>query len=242
LYTNPITFETKYICWNEKKGLVVLLKVPNTLTVIGHKQKNDLLILNYIEQKRQEYYIRLIRINEKIPVEKPVEYLRILRADDKDLENLFLIGADEHIFCSSSSGIHMLDWNLNIIKTFGQTKNINEPYYFGDLIRQIELKQKKYFWLNENSLNITNSNDGILLKSIKLKADKFFFDSKDCLIIFSESSQTIWFINIDGRIICKSRLAHFQSKISSIYIDEINDTVKFLDKKKLELNLFEFHE
>jgi hypothetical protein len=239
LYLNQTNYESVYVSWNKKIGHVVLLNVPNKLAIISHKQKNDLLVLNYIEQKRQAYYLRVIRITEN--VKKPVEYLKLIRADDKDLEKLFLIGANnEYIFCSSPSGIHILDWNLSIIKTFGQEKDINEPFYFGDIIKQIELKQNKYYWLNENSLNITNSNDGILLKSIKIKADKFFFDSKDCLIVFSESSQTVWFITIDGKIECKSRLVQFPSKISSIYIDD-NHNISFFDKKSLELYMYMFN-
>ena len=195
---------------------------------------NDRVILNYIHEPTQDYFLRIVKIDET--KEKCIEYQTIINANDYQLENLFLIGANS--FCSSTNGLHVFNWDLKLMKTHDKFNDQADQFNFGDniTIKQIEAKHDKYYWLNNKSLNITNISDGVLLKSIQIKGDKFVIDSNDNLILFLKSKQELVIFTIDGKIQNKCKLLNFPSIISTIYIDK-HDRLSFLDKIRLELNI-----
>ena len=226
----------KFLYWNGVSGHVSWICLPKSCSFINFRQKKGLVVLNYIHEQTSEYYLRVIIIHEN---SECVDKKNFLNAYDCNLGNLLLIGADETtIYCSSNSSLYLFDWNLELIRSFPQTDKFTMPFYFPASIKQIEMKNGKYFWLDDISLNIIDALNGYIIKSIKLKAEKFVFNSKEYLIAFSKLRQTVWFYNSEnGDLISQCELHQFPIPISSVFIDKC-DKLCFLDKSNLELNVF----
>lgn len=225
----------KFMYWNGASGYVSSLSLPRSCSFINFRQRKGFVVLNYIHEQTSDYYLRVIKIHED---SKCVDKKNFLNAYDCDLGNLVLIGADEsNIYCSSNNSLHLFDWNLELIKSFPQTDQFDMPFYFPFNIKQIELKNEKYYWLDDTGLNIKSAIDGNIMKSIRLKADKFVFNSNDCLIAFSKLRQIVWFFcSENGDLLSQCKLQQFPLPIASLFVNKY-DKLCFLDKSNLELNI-----
>jgi hypothetical protein len=76
-------------------------------------------------------------------------------------------------------------------------------------------------------------NDGRLLNSITMRGDKFVFDSKNNLVVFSSQEKRIIFADCDGKIEKICTLVDFPS-LCTFFMNE-KDTLSFLDMSKSEL-------
>jgi hypothetical protein len=129
-------------------------------------------------------YSRYIRIYKKDSnLNKYVAYLKKPATHFKcitmcaDNDNIFLMNQNYEV--------DYYNWTLNKVKTVGQMKNVNEPFYFND-VQQFDIKNKKFYLRRSNKIDIINKKDGKLFKTIDINSYKFIINGKQ-LISFCDN-------------------------------------------------------
>jgi hypothetical protein len=84
--------------------------------------------------------------------------------------------------------VDCLNWKLDEVKTIGQDKDENKPFYFKD-VEQMNIRNKKFYLRKEETIEIVDEKDGNVLKTIDIESYKFIIDDKkEHLVVFCYDS------------------------------------------------------
>jgi hypothetical protein len=117
---------------------------------------------------------------------------------DSFLKNVSFISTSKKKFisiCAIDSIIIALDdffkvscfsFKLEYLKSIGQNEKKNEPFYFNG-VKQIDIRDGTFYLRRDNSIELMNESNGIVIKSIQVKNNyKFIIDDEmKQLIVFS---------------------------------------------------------
>ncbi len=153
----------KYLIFNKDKTIEKsLIDSEKLLSILKVKKHNNLLCLNY--HRNDNAFNKLRILDENLNNVREIDYS----------ENFLLKGVNESfIYCLSrkptSQPLFIYNWELQFVKCIGQRTKPSEPFYFPSNIKQIENKNGKYFWLNDDFLNIVEETTGNIIKTKKSK-------------------------------------------------------------------------
>ena len=94
--------------------------------------------------------------------------------------------------------IMVFDHQLNNTKNIGQSRYPNRPFYTTNRIKQIAHRDKKFYFLYQEKIDILNDSTGLLFKSISIQGSKMAFDSESNLFVLSLQSSKLFKYNSDG--------------------------------------------
>lgn len=224
VYQNK-SYDLKYFTLAKEKSIEKKLKHAGSSIIKKHK---NLIAFNFYFNGKS--FLKILN--------QDLQRVKQINTNEAFGYNLILIGVNEtNIFCTtnqSNQPLYILNWQLQLVNTIGQRDKSDDRFYFPSDIKQLEKRNGKFFWLNDTNLNILDGLTGVILKSIKISAAKFDFDSKNNLIVMCNSNKRLTHFDFNGQFIKEIELTHFPSTKFSFFIDN-NDKLHFFDK--LELNL-----
>ena len=189
--------------------------------------KQNLIVIDVVDAKDGCNYLKILDDKLNAQYEIKIFGFRLVGVDDS---NIYCISNN-----SSTYNLRIYNTKLKYLNSVGQSNDAGNKYYFSPDLKQIMQKNKTYYWLNETTLHIVDGGDGRCLKTIPIKADSFFVDSKDNLVCFSRESRKLSYFNLDGASLQQIELLNFSynfSFVSNAFNDQI---LHFFDTNKLSL-------
>ncbi len=129
---------------------------------------------------------------------------------------------------------------LTLIETKGQMKEPGGLLYLPADLRQLEIKDNKYFWLNGSSLNILNKEDNRLIKSVEINANKFVFDSEDKILAFDMNTREMKYFDYGLNLLEKLVVESLGNDLQSVFLflNKANNQVYLFDKNSKILSFY----
>ena len=143
-----------------------------------------------------------------------------------------IISVDEkHAYCTSHSNkLRIYNQDLVSIKIIGQNDVPTEPFYFPTDIKQFECKNGKYFWLDNTNLQILREDNGVLIKSLKVTADNFSFNSNENIVLLNKATKELNYFSKEGAFIESIPIENYHDGLTLMSLKK-NDEPIFFDKK-----------
>lgn len=218
----------KYVIFTKDKTVEKsLIDSEKLLSILKVKRHQNLMCLNY--HRNDNAFNKLRIIDENLNNIREIDYS----------ENFLLKGVNESfIYCLSrkptSQPLFIYNWELQFVKCIGQRTKPSEPFYFPSNIKQIENRNGKYFWLNDDFLNIVDEVNGNIIKTIKISSNKFVFDSKSNLVVMSKLTQKLSYYNMDGALLNEVDIEFLPPFDFRFFIDNF-DKPSFFDTSELSI-------
>ena len=212
----------------QQKSLVYssIEKQDRVLSNVKTVNKN-LIVIDVVDAKDGCNYLKILDDKLNMHYEIKIFGFRLVGVDDA---NIYCISNN-----SSTYNLRIYNTKLKYLNSVGQSNDVGNKYYFSPDLKQIMQKNKTYYWLNETNLHIVGGGDGRCLKTIPIKADGFFVDSKDNLVCFSRESRKLSYFNLDGVLLYLVELLNFSHNflfVSNTFNDQV---LHFFDTNKLSL-------
>ena len=146
-------------------------------------------------------------------------------------EMVYSIDANEStIVCySRRNKIIVYDYQLNKLKTLGQSKHPQLGFYFQNNFKNqivhMAFRDDKFYLLNDCKLDVICAFSGLLLKSIQVNAAKFAVNSKG----------ELWFLSI-----CRKKIFKYNSELNFVNVMNIENCQKAINFRLINENQIVF--
>ena len=108
-------------------------------------------------------------------------------------ENLIFILSNQTEFC-----VHVMDKDFNILHGLGQTESPNLPFYFQSQIKKILVRNKKFYCLYPNKVEIIDQQSGDRLKVIDTKSELIKMDNNGNVYLLDRENSMIVIYDYNG--------------------------------------------
>ena len=110
--------------------------------------------------------------------------------------------------------------------------NFND--YGSQGIWQIDCRDNKYFWLNENHLHIVDETTGLHLKLLNLQASKFNINSTKKLLLVHDGMKKIKYFDFYGLLLTEISFTSFSVNglMFDFIFDDQNDHISFANLQR----------
>ena len=145
-------------------------------------------------------------------------------------------GNEENIYCLEIKYqsnvcrvvINIFDYQLNQIEQIGQGKDPNQPFYFTTKVRQLCCRERRFFLLYQEKIDIIDESTGLLLNSIPVGGNQMAFDSEFNLVVLCISSSKLFKHNLESDLTDEIKLENVTETLE-FFINQGNQIV-YLDK------------
>ena len=165
---------------------------------------------------------------------------------DKNLNELKMVPSAHEIKCLSSSNdkfvfmvtddincnIHVLNEDLLVINKIGQTQIVESPFYFSDEIKKLLHRNKKFYCLYSDKVEIVDEETGNRLKSIETQSKLIKMDTNGNIYLLDTQRAIIVIYDLNGDFLHEIFLINLPEKFD-FFIDNDNEARFVLNSNKI---------